>query len=244
MAAGRSNKARDHAVSNPGENQMFRLPSPSFAVCLLALLIALGGAGYSATGGSFILGAANSATSQTRLVAPVAGSAFRIDNTSTAAGASGMTIITNAARPPLAVNSSVKVVNLNADRLDGFDSASFTRTTVVPFNLAAGAVSGSISIPANRPVFVMGVTNTSGERSVGQATLLRAPGALIMWTGLESVAYFVNSSITSGYSSATGGHIVFLDYSHLFAIEVSGPDSVRIHNGAGDARSGTVTFVW
>lgn len=223
---------------------MFRLPSPSLAISFASLVIALGGAGYSATGGSFILGAANSATSLTRLVAPVAGTAFRIDNTSTAAGASGMTIITNAARPPLAVNSSVKVVNLNADRLDGLHSTSFTRTTVVPFNLAAGAVSASIGIPASRPVFVMGVTNTFSERSVGQATLLRAPGALIMWTGLESVAYFANSSITSGYSSATGGHIVFLDYSHLVDIEVSGPDAIRIHNSAGDARNGTVTFVW
>ncbi len=101
---------------------MFRLPSPSFVVSLLALLIALGGAGYSATGGNFILGKFNSATTQTKLVTPLAGAALRVDNTSAAANATGITILTNASRPPLVVTSSTKVANLNADKLDGIDN--------------------------------------------------------------------------------------------------------------------------
>src|SRR5438128_1596778 len=102
---------------------MLRFPSSAHAISILALLISLGGAGYSATGGNFILGKSNSANTQTRLASPLAGPAFRVDNTSAASGATGMTIITNAARPPLTVNSSVKVANFNADKLDGIDSA-------------------------------------------------------------------------------------------------------------------------
>lgn len=106
---------------------MQRFLSPSRYVSLLALIISLGGAGYSATGDNFILGNTNSAATQTRLVTPLAGPAFRIDNASAAAGATGMSIVTNAARPPFAINSSVKVANLNADKLDGFDSTGFVR---------------------------------------------------------------------------------------------------------------------
>jgi hypothetical protein len=106
---------------------MLRFPSPSLVISMLALMVALGGAGYSATGGTFILGQTNSATSQTRLVAPFAGAAFRIDNTSTAAVASGLNIVTDAARPPLVVSSSVKVANLNVDKLDGLSSNQLAR---------------------------------------------------------------------------------------------------------------------
>jgi hypothetical protein len=103
----------------------FRLPSHFFPV--LGLVIAFGGAGYSATGGNFILGQTNNATSQTRLVAPFAGATLRVDNSSNADGASGMKIVTDSTRPPLDVSSSVKVANLNADRLDGFSSNQLLR---------------------------------------------------------------------------------------------------------------------
>jgi hypothetical protein len=97
---------------------------------MLALLIALGSAGYSATGGNFILGTGNSAVTQTRLSAPVNGPALRIDNLNTGANASGLKIITNPALPALVVNSAVKVENLNADKLDGLDSTEFVQGIV------------------------------------------------------------------------------------------------------------------
>src|SRR6185503_17846386 len=137
-----------------------RCLSPSLVVSITAMIISLGGAGYSATGGTFILGQSNTASTQTRLVTPLSGAAFRIDNTSTAASATGMAIVTNGARPPFAVTSSVKVSRLNADKLDGLDSTQFASKLVVPFNLAGSANSAPIAFPANRPVFVMGVTTT------------------------------------------------------------------------------------
>jgi hypothetical protein len=94
---------------------------------MVALVVALGGAGYSATGGNFILGQSNSASTQTKLVAPFAGPALRVDNLNTGASASGLKIVTDAARPPLVVNSAVKVANLNADLLDGLDATAFVR---------------------------------------------------------------------------------------------------------------------
>ena len=54
-----------------------RYPSPSLVVSITALVVALGGAGYSATGGNFILGQANKATTQTALSASLAGIALK-----------------------------------------------------------------------------------------------------------------------------------------------------------------------
>ena len=42
-------------------------------------------------------------------------------------GGPGLRAIVNAGAPPLAVNSSVKVANLNADLLDGLDSPAFQK---------------------------------------------------------------------------------------------------------------------
>src|ERR1044071_2658993 len=104
---------------------MLRFPSPSLVVSMVALVVALGGAGYSATGGNFILGQANSASTQTKLVASLNSPALFIENSNTGANASGLRIITNAARAPLVVSSGVKVANLNVDKLDGIDSTGF-----------------------------------------------------------------------------------------------------------------------
>ena len=219
---------------------MQKLLSPSMFISLVALLIALGGAGYSATGGNFILGQANSASTQTRLVTPLAGAALRVDNTSIAAGATGMAIVTNAGQPPLVITSSTKVTNLNADRLDGIDSANLTNRSVVPFNLAPGEVSAPISVPANRPVLVIGATSTSGHVGVGQMTLVRTPNENLIWVGLE-VAF---RTIEIGRSSTPGHRMVTVDADARVFIEVNDANSIRISNVDRDARAGIVTLMW
>jgi hypothetical protein len=110
------------------EVQMFRRPSPSIVISLLALFIALGGAGYSATGGNFILGRANSASSQTTLLAPFSGTSLVIRNTATFVGASALRLSVAAGHQPLIVTTRTKVANLNVDLLDGLDSAAFARS--------------------------------------------------------------------------------------------------------------------
>src|SRR3954469_4449726 len=82
----------------------------------LALVIAMSGGAYAATGGNFILGTANSANARTSLTAPVAGKAMVVTNTSTAVGATALGLTVAQGKPPLTVNSTGKVANLNADR--------------------------------------------------------------------------------------------------------------------------------
>jgi hypothetical protein len=109
-----------------------RRPSPSLAISVIALFIALGGTTYAATGGNFILGQTNMAGNQTKLTASVSsatpggGKVLQLTNPSTASGAQGLGITVGANKVPIVVNSSAgKATNLNADKLDGFDSTGF-----------------------------------------------------------------------------------------------------------------------
>ena len=100
-------------------------PSAGTVLGALALFVSLGGFGYSATGGNFILGRQNSAGKQTTLSAQVSKKALQITNTKTTAGATALGLKVAAGHAPFTVSSGTKVTNLNADRLDGIDSASF-----------------------------------------------------------------------------------------------------------------------
>jgi hypothetical protein len=104
------------------------LPSPSLAISMTALVVALGGAGYSATGGNFILGKPNTASTTTGLIAPVNGKALLINNQSTGPNASGIGIAVAPGHAPFSINTGVLVRQLNSDKLDSLDSTEFTRT--------------------------------------------------------------------------------------------------------------------
>jgi hypothetical protein len=121
--------------SEPGADLLMKRlakhrPSPAMGVALVALFVALGGTAYAATGGTFILGQANTATSQTSLTAGVAGtttgprSVLSLRNTSTASGAEGLGITVGANKAPIHVNSTAgKATFLNADKVDGKNAA-------------------------------------------------------------------------------------------------------------------------
>jgi len=110
-------------------------------------------------------------------------------------------------------------------------------------NLLVGANSVAFTPVFGRPVSVMGVNTTVGDRGVGQVTLLRSGIAptFIEWTGIESPAA---AAITSGFSGVAGTHIVFINFAHTVDIEVNTPDSIRVHNGSGILQSGNVTLIW
>jgi hypothetical protein len=209
---------------------------------MLALVVAFGHAGYSATGGSFILGTINNASTQTMLKAPIPRSTLNITNTSAASGATALGLSVPATRPPMIVTSAVKVANLNADLLDGFDSAAFTRKLVVYFDLVNGAVSAPINIPgANRAVLVMGTTTTEFFRAVGQVSLMSSFNQWMAWSGLDG-----SGAITSGASSVAGTKIVSLDRTSKVNVEVLTATSIRIRNTAtsGAPRAGTLTIIY
>src|SRR3954469_19417324 len=98
-----------------------RRPSPSLAVSMTALFVALGGGAYAATNDPFLLGGANSATTPSTLDAPVDAAALKLSNSSTGANATAAAPPVPAGRPPLSTNSSARVANLNADKIDGLD---------------------------------------------------------------------------------------------------------------------------
>jgi hypothetical protein len=111
---------RDHIVLS---RIVRRSPSPATFISLLALFVSLGGTAYAATGGTFILGHANSATTASSLTSSVTtGPALSVTNTG---GKPAAKFTANSGIAPFQVNSATKVTNLNADKLDGQDSTAF-----------------------------------------------------------------------------------------------------------------------
>jgi hypothetical protein len=214
------------------------------ALSVTALFFSLGGAGWAANGGAFILGVINSATQRTALVANFNGSTLQVNNTSAAASAVPLQLTAAAGHPPMKVNTVAKVINLNADYVDGLDaSTALTRVMRMPFNLAANSSSFPITVPANVPVQLIGVTLGFDPASVGQASLLRIPGSFIEWNGLDST-WGGSGAFMQGYSATIGTVIVHIDYHHQVAVAVAGADTIRIDRHAAVARSGSVTLMW
>ena len=107
-----------------------RKPSPAMLVALLALFVALGGVGVAATGGNFILGQSNSASSKSTLSAGINDKALVVTNNNAGANATALGLNVAAGRPPMIISSSAgKAANLNADKLDGKDGGAFLLTT-------------------------------------------------------------------------------------------------------------------
>lgn len=93
---------------------------------VVALTLATFTPALAANGQPLIMGiTSNSASAVTRLTANIANPTLQLWNTSTSAGATPLSLVTSSSRPPMAVNSSTKVANLNADKVDGKDSATF-----------------------------------------------------------------------------------------------------------------------
>lgn len=83
--------------------------NPVAALAVAITLVGGAGAATAATGGTFILGRGNAATTPTGL---------------TNTGGTALSLTSKAGTPPLAVSNSVKVSRLNADLLDGLSSSS------------------------------------------------------------------------------------------------------------------------
>jgi hypothetical protein len=73
-------------------------------------------------GDPFRLGQTNGIDAMSTLVGNVAGTMLRVDNSSTAAGATALDLQVEAGKPPMKVNSGMKVAKLNSDKIDGVDS--------------------------------------------------------------------------------------------------------------------------
>jgi hypothetical protein len=214
---------------------------------MIALLVALGGAGYSATGGNFILGRTNVATTPSLLGANINGRALQVSNTSTGVAAAPLNLISAVSRPPMLVNSAVKVTNLNVDKLDGLDSLHFARSKTIAFNLAAGGTTGLIALPSARNVLVMTTSNTASQEGRGSAfaTVTRLSNSELSWVGMNSCC-IMHTQPAAGRSGSVGADMLILDSSSGgLILEVAGPGSIRIANyWENQARAGTLTLLW
>jgi hypothetical protein len=98
-------------------------------VMLLALIVALTlgvastAMGHTGSVGLFHLNHSNAVNATSKLVGSVAGPILRLDNSNASGTALNLQVEPN--RPPMTVNSSTKVTDLNADQLDGQDSTAF-----------------------------------------------------------------------------------------------------------------------
>jgi hypothetical protein len=131
---------------------------------------------------------------------------------------------------------------------DGSVQDTAVHRKVVTYNLASGAVSADIDLPADDlPIQVMGNCATPSVRGVGQATLIKVTGSFVEWVGINSES---NGTLAHGFSSTPDTKIVQLDYvGSAWIVVGSSGDTIRIKNFAapGDnpnTRAGTVTLIW
>jgi hypothetical protein len=118
-------------------------PSPATVISLVALFFAMSGTAVAATGGNFLLGKSNTASSVSSL-SNTKGTALSLSSTSTT--------------PPLKVSNSVQVPNLNASELDGQASSAF-----LPTNGTAANSSELGGQPASAYLGVNGTAANSSE---------------------------------------------------------------------------------
>lgn len=100
-----------------------RRTSPATAISIAALVIALSGTAYAATGGTFILGRANHETSMASM-----------------ANSKGtpLALMAPARKAPLAVNRNVMIKNLNAQYLGGLTATGLAETGGEGFTAPSG----------------------------------------------------------------------------------------------------------
>ncbi|HVF06894.1 MAG TPA: hypothetical protein VNA20_18800 [Frankiaceae bacterium] len=113
-----------------------RAANPVVALGVAIVLVGGTGAATAASGGSFIIGRSNSATTVTGL---------------TNTNGTALSLAAKSGTPPLAVNNSTKVTRLNADYVDGVDSAALQRRvtgTCTGGAIRSIAASGAVSCAA------------------------------------------------------------------------------------------------
>jgi hypothetical protein len=138
-----------------------RKPSPALIVALAALFVALGGVGVAANGQNLILGKPdNSATLKTGLSVPVNDKALQLTNTNTGTSATALGLTVASGHAPFTVSSQTRVANLNADQLDGLDSAAFARAKPAQWNIITGTTQNTVLTPGK---FVCYPEGASGQ---------------------------------------------------------------------------------
>jgi hypothetical protein len=197
----------------------------------IAVFMAIGGTTYAATGGNFILGNPNSATSTTALSAPIAGKALQVTNTSTGAGATGLGLNVASGHPPFTVNSGTKVANLNADKLDGTDSTGFIRGRRLEFTQNADPGSPVVTIATVGPYAIRAACYEWGLQ-----VFAKGPA------GKADTLYSKTRNDATDLGTSSAGSFILANTDLAFLSMVGPPDgSYDRAGGTAMLRSGSVT---
>jgi hypothetical protein len=124
----------------------------AFAAGAVVALVLGSGTAYAATGGTFKLGRANSATSASSL---------------TNSHGTALVLRSKAGQPSLKVNRSTKVPNLNADLVDGVSSGSLARVVRVGTVTGTGIVDDNGSITPTDDVIIAVAECPAGSQVLG-----------------------------------------------------------------------------
>ena len=199
------------------------------AVSVLVLVASAAVAG-TGVGGIFNLGVSNTVNGTSALSGVTPGAQLQVANTSTGATAQAITGTTNsptaaaisgrnagggpaaafsvlAGKPPFAVDSATKVNNLNADLLDGVDSAAFLRTNGTASNSAQlGGSPPTAFLRAQVPLALMGATGQPGLSAVNTGAGPGLSGRAAAYNGIQGFSESAGASGVYGENTTTGGY--------------------------------------
>jgi hypothetical protein len=144
-----------------------RRPSPAIAISVAALVVALSGTSYAATGGTFLLGRANSATALSSL-SNSKGTALQLSS--------------KPGTPPLTVSNSVQVPKLNASELGGSPAAGFMQGTgSADSGNAAITGPGEAEITGSATSSITGVCDADSATGADLEVNLVGGGSIVWW---------------------------------------------------------------
>lgn len=129
---------------------------------MLAVVLGVATTANAAVGDPLKLGEINAINKITQLVGKTDGAMLRVDNNSTVSNATALDLQVEPGKAPMKVSSGAgKAVNLNADRLDGRDGATFARSDTPTYVTTNGAATGA---PPFGPSASTGASCDDGDR--------------------------------------------------------------------------------
>ena len=202
-----------------------RTASMVFGLALvMALVVGAASTAMGATGGNFILGNANVATTVSKLTASISGPALSLVNNSTGTAATALNLTVASGKPPMKVSAGAgTVTNLDADKVDGKEASDF---------YAAGSK-------------VADSAHADNATNAANADQLGGKGS----NGFVSSSYFVNRVVDNSATTYTEAQVLCDEgdlvlgggYNGLDANEGTVVSSTPSRTGMGD---GTVRDNW
>jgi hypothetical protein len=216
---------------------------------ILALILGAATVALGATGGNFILGKANSAGAATRLTSSVAGATLQLINNGTG---TALNLSVPSGKAPLKVNSGAgKATNLDADKVDGLDSARLAGTGDSKYG-GGGSICGvggapftstlPVSVGKESLLFVTARAGVEANGTANASTLMNVQlfnandtSTPLASTGFSSQAFSANSTdrrellsegvLKSGISSPSEARFVLMpgvDYVLRMTVSLNG----------------------